>query len=51
MYVRAVRGRIGIATAAEVALYKKRKKNYKIRIIQNCSKTRPYIFTGGNWGS
>ena len=38
MYVRGVRGRVGIA--AEVALYKKRKKNYKIRIIRNRSKTR-----------
>ena len=37
MYVRGVRGRFGIA--AEVALYKKRKKNYKIRIIRNRSKT------------
>ena len=38
MYVRGVRGQVGMAAA--VALYKKRKKNYKIRIIRNRSKTR-----------
>lgn len=32
MYVRGVRGQVGMAAA--VALYKKRKKNYKIRIVR-----------------
>ena len=45
MYVRGMRGRVGIAP--EVAFYKKRKKNYKIRITRNRS---PYIFTGAAGG-
>ena len=32
MYVRGVRGQVGMAAA--VALYKKRKKSYKIRIVR-----------------
>ena len=32
MYVRGVRGQVGMAAAA--ALYKKRKKSYKIRIVR-----------------
>ena len=44
MYVRGVRGRVGIA--AEVALYKKRNQDYS----KPFEDPAPYIFTVGNWG-
>ena len=41
MYVRGVRGQAGMAAA--VALYMKRKKSYKIRIVRKLGTLYPYI--------
>ena len=41
MYVRGVRGQVGMAAA--IALYMKRKKSYKIRIVRKPGTLYPYI--------